>query len=133
MLRCCLVCGIKHEHIQQHLLNEGDSLTLQQVLDIAHSMESAIHQASMMRSAYSRNPEKFEGVLKINASTQVKNVIGVIEDANQMIVHLNHRNAMFVRNDILQKLCRSKCFRNNRETKLVREEEKEDLDADSTK
>ena len=36
--------------------------------------------------------------------TQVKNVIGVIEDANQMIVHLNHRNAMFVRNDILQKL-----------------------------
>ena len=65
--------------------------------------------------------------------TQVKNVIGVIEDANQMIVHLNHRNAMFVRNDILQKLCRSKCLRNNRETELVREEEKEDLDADSTK
>ena len=68
MLRSWLVCGIKHEHIQLHLLNEGDSLTLQQVLDIAHSMESAIHQASMMRSAYSRNPEKFEGVLKINAS-----------------------------------------------------------------
>ena len=68
MLRSWLVCGIKHEHIQQHLLNEGYSLTLQQVLDIAHSMESAIHQASMMRSAYSRNPDKFEGVLKINAS-----------------------------------------------------------------
>ena len=68
MLRCWLVCGIKHEHIQQHLLSEGDSLKLQQVLDIAHSMESAIHQASMMRSAYSRNPDKFEGVLKMNAS-----------------------------------------------------------------
>ena len=68
MLRCWLVCGIKHEHIKQRLLSEVDSPTLQQALDIADSMESAIHQASMMRSAYSRNPEKFEGVLKINAS-----------------------------------------------------------------
>ena len=36
-----------------------------------------------------------------------------MEDTNQMIVHLNHRDAMFVRNDILQKFCRSKRFRNN--------------------
>ena len=50
MLRDRLVCGIKHERIQQRLLSEGDSLTLQRALDIAHSMESAIHQASLMGS-----------------------------------------------------------------------------------
>ena len=70
MLRDRLVCGIKHECIQQCLLSKGDSLTLQLAMDIAHSMESAIHQASMMRSAYSSNPEKFEEVRKINASNQ---------------------------------------------------------------
>ena len=48
MLRYRLVYGIKHERIQQHLLNEGDSLTLQRALDIAHSMESAIHPSSSM-------------------------------------------------------------------------------------
>ena len=68
MLRDRLVCGIKHERIQQRLLSEGYSLTLQRALEIAHSMESAIHQASMMRLAYSSNPEKFEEVRKMNAS-----------------------------------------------------------------
>ena len=56
-----------------------------------------------------------------------------MEDTNQMIVHLNQRNAMFVRNYVLQKFCRSKRFGNNWEMDLVKEEEKEDLDADSTK
>ena len=58
ILRDQLVCLIKHEQIQQRLLSKSDSLKLQWALDIAHSMESAIHQASMMRSAYSSNPEK---------------------------------------------------------------------------
>ena len=66
MLRDRLVHGIKHERIQQHLLSKGDSLTLQQALNIAHTMESSIYHVSMMRSVYSSNPEKFEEVCKIN-------------------------------------------------------------------
>ena len=57
MLRDRLVCGVKDERIQQCLLSESDSFILQWVLDIAHLIESAIHQASMMRSAYLSNPE----------------------------------------------------------------------------
>ena len=58
---------MKHECIQQRLLSESDSLTLQRALDITHSIESAVHQASM-RSTYSSNPEKFGEVCMINAS-----------------------------------------------------------------
>ena len=70
MLRDRLVCGTKHEHMQQRLLSVGDLLTLQRTLDIMHSMELAIHQASMMGSAYSSNPETFVEVYKINASNR---------------------------------------------------------------
>ena len=65
MLRDRLVCGIKHERIQQRLLSEGESLTLQRALDIARSMESAIHQASMMKSTYSNNSERLEDICKL--------------------------------------------------------------------
>lgn len=68
MLGDRLVCGIKPEDIQQRLLSKGVSLTLQRALDIAHSIKSAIDQASMMRSAHSRNPGKFDESCKINAS-----------------------------------------------------------------
>ena len=42
MLRDRLVCGIKHDHIQQRLLSEGAERTLEKALQIAQSMESAI-------------------------------------------------------------------------------------------
>ena len=67
MLGDRLVCGIKPEDIQQRLLSKGVSLTLQRALDIAHSIKSAIDQASMM-TAHSRNPGKFDESCKINAS-----------------------------------------------------------------
>ena len=42
MLQDELVCGLNHEHIQQCLLSEGDILTLEKAIYIAHVMESAI-------------------------------------------------------------------------------------------
>ena len=39
-----LICGLKHEHIQQPLLSEGDTLTLEKEVGIAQAMESAIKQ-----------------------------------------------------------------------------------------
>ena len=41
MFRDQLICGIRHECIQQCLLSKGGSFTLQWALDIAHSMESS--------------------------------------------------------------------------------------------
>ena len=133
MLRDRLVCGIKHEHIKQRLLSEADSLTLQRALDIAHSVESTIHQASMLRSAYSSNPEMFEEVRKMNASNQ-----------NLKCYRCNGRHKandcqfkskecyVCKKKGHIAKVCRSKSFRSHREANLVEEEEKEDLDADST-
>ena len=72
LLRNRLVCRIKHERMQQHLLSEGDSLTLQRALNIAHSMESAIHQASMMKSTYSNNSERLEDICKVNYLLNLK-------------------------------------------------------------
>ena len=42
MLRDCLVCGINHDCTQQRLLSEGANLSLQKVMDISLSPESAI-------------------------------------------------------------------------------------------
>ena len=50
MLRDRLVCGMKHERIQQRLLSEGAALTLTIALDLAQSMESAIEQSSIIKS-----------------------------------------------------------------------------------
>lgn len=45
-----LVCGLKHEHIQQHLLSEGDTLILGKPIDRAQATESAIKQWSLIHS-----------------------------------------------------------------------------------
>ena len=50
MLRDRLVCGMKHERIQQRLLGAGATLTLTKALDTALSMESAIQQSSIIKS-----------------------------------------------------------------------------------
>ena len=42
MLQEQSVCGLKHEHLQQHLVSEGDTLTLDKTTDIAQAMDSAI-------------------------------------------------------------------------------------------
>ena len=47
MLQDRLVCGLKQKRIQQRLLNEGESLTLEKAIDIAKTMESAIKQSSL--------------------------------------------------------------------------------------
>ena len=46
MLRDCLVCGINHDCTQQRLLSEGANLSLQKVMDISLSPESAITSSS---------------------------------------------------------------------------------------
>ena len=50
MLRDRLVCGIKHDRIQQRLLSEGAELTLERALQIAQSMESAIKQSTVIQN-----------------------------------------------------------------------------------
>ena len=50
MLRDRLVCGIKHECIQQRLLAQGAALTLDTALDVAQSMESAIENSTVIKS-----------------------------------------------------------------------------------
>lgn len=50
MLQDWLACGFKHESIQQHLLSEGDTLTLKLAIDIAQAMESVIKQSLMIKS-----------------------------------------------------------------------------------
>ena len=46
MLRDCVVCGINHDCTQQRLLSEGANLSLQKVMDISLSPESAITSSS---------------------------------------------------------------------------------------
>ena len=108
-----LACGIKHEQIQQRLLSENDLLTLQRALTMAHLMDSAIHQASMMRSAYSVNPWTFEKVRKVNAS-----------NSNLKCYRCNGRHKandypfkskecyVCRKKGYIVKVCRSKSFRN---------------------
>ena len=133
MLRDRLVCGIKHERMQQRLLSEDDSLTLQRALAIAHSMESPIHQASMMRSAYPSNPEEFKEVRKINVS--IPNLKCYRCNGRHKVndCPFKSKECYFCKKKgQIAEVCRSKSFRNNRETNLVEEEEKEDSDTDST-
>ena len=62
MLRDRLVCGIKHDRIQQCLLSEGAELTLEKALQIAQSMESAIKQSTGIQN-YQHHTE---GVHKVS-------------------------------------------------------------------
>ena len=50
MLHDCFVCGMNHERIQQKLLSEGATLTLERVLVIAQALEAATDQSSIMRT-----------------------------------------------------------------------------------
>ena len=50
MLRDQLVCGINHNRMQQRLLTEGASLSLEKAIDISLSLESAIKQAAVIQS-----------------------------------------------------------------------------------
>ena len=42
MLRDQLVCGLKHERVQQRLLSGGDTLTLEKAIDMVQALESVI-------------------------------------------------------------------------------------------
>ena len=55
MLRDRLVCGINHERTQQRLLSKGSTLTLEEAMDIALSLESAISQKAVIQSGYVDN------------------------------------------------------------------------------
>ena len=48
MLQDQLICGLKHECIVQHLLSEGDTLTLEKVINIAQAIKSVIKQSSLI-------------------------------------------------------------------------------------
>ena len=61
MLRDRLVCGIKHDRIQQRLLSEGAELTLEKALQIAQSMESAIKQSTAIQN-YQHRTERVHKV-----------------------------------------------------------------------
>ena len=61
-----LVCGLKHEHIQQRLLSEGGTLTLEEAVDIAEAMESAIKQSSLIRSTQGIE-EHLENIQKVQS------------------------------------------------------------------
>ena len=52
MLHDRLVCGVNQNQIQQKLLSEGSSLTLERALSIAISVESAINQSSLILFIY---------------------------------------------------------------------------------
>ena len=131
MLRDLLVCGIKHERIQQHLLSEGDSLTLQRALDIAHSMESAIHQASMMKSTYSNNSERLEDICKVNYSQNLKCFRYHGKHKANDCPFKSKECYVCRKKGHIGKVCRSKSFKNKRETNLVEKEEKTSSDEDS--
>ena len=45
-----IVWGLKHERIQQRLLSEGDTLTLEKAIDIAQTIKLVIKQSSLIRS-----------------------------------------------------------------------------------
>ena len=56
MLRNRLVCGVNRNQIQQKLLNERSSLTLERALSIAISIESLINQLSLINQHQQQVP-----------------------------------------------------------------------------
>ena len=55
MLHDRLVCGLNHKQIQQKLLSEGSTLTLEKALSTSTAVESAINQSSLS-SQHQANP-----------------------------------------------------------------------------
>ena len=73
MLRDRLVCGVNHSHIQQKLLSEGSSLTLEKALSIAISVEAAIKQSLLINShqQHAENSNELQqNVLKVNSENK---------------------------------------------------------------
>ena len=66
MLRDQLVCRLKHERIQQRLLSEGDTLTIEKAIDVAQAMESAIKQSLLIRSTQGME-EHLENIHKVQS------------------------------------------------------------------
>ena len=115
MLRDRLVCGIKHERIQQRLLSEGDS----------------IHQASMMKSTYSNNSERLEDICKVNYSQNLKCFRCHGKHKANDCPFKSKECYVCRKKGHIGKACRSKSFKNKRETNLVENEEKTSSDEDS--
>ena len=65
MLRGRLVYCINHERIQQRLLSEGSSPSLQKALDIALSLELAISQTAVIQSGYMNHKSETQ-ILKVS-------------------------------------------------------------------
>ena len=73
MLRDRLVCGINHDRMQQRLLSEGSSLSLEKAIDISLSLESAIKQAAVIQSEFNQPSEavsKFEQKISRSQGTK---------------------------------------------------------------
>ena len=60
MIRDRLVCGVNHKKIQQRLLSEGRTLTLERAQELALSIESAEKDSSEMTSVQSTQPTNLE-------------------------------------------------------------------------
>ena len=81
MLRDRLVCGVRHERIQQKLLSE-DKLTLKKATQITQSMESAVAQASEIQS-YQSQQQTEEKVHRIAANQRTQNQNNNQNQSNQ--------------------------------------------------
>ena len=89
-----LVCGIKHDRMQQRLLSEGVELTLERALQIAQSMESTIKQSTVIQNYQHRT----EGVHKVSTQERsYKNVFNLGEGMLRTIVIFKTKNVSSVK------------------------------------
>ena len=83
----------------------------------------------MMRWAYSINPKKVEEVHKITASNPNLKCYSCNGRQKGNDCPFKSKECCICRKEgHIAKVCRSKCFRNNRETNLDKEKEKEHLE-----
>ena len=87
MLRDRLVCGFKHDRVQQCLLSEGAELTLEKAFQIA--MESAIKQSTAIQSYQHHTVGVHKCPLKRDLT---KNVFDVGEGMLRIVVILKIKN-----------------------------------------
>ena len=95
MLQNRLVYGTNHNQIQQKLLSEGLSLTLERALSIAISVKSAINQLSLINQYQQQAPVCREEPTNIFRTTESKpdnHVIIVMVITNQKHTHLKTRS-----------------------------------------
>ena len=60
MLQNKLVCRLKHEHTQQHLLSEGGMLLLEKVIDIVKAMVSVLSNCCWSNQEHLENFHKVQ-------------------------------------------------------------------------